>query len=179
MNTISFDKISFPVYHLGRNKPEIENGLAYFYYTQHHKTGEVTETKTVVDDKNQSGGSLAMRRLQLKQNGVNLHKLKYALFFISDLIKMTKMGSWFIDSEGQIFEYAKTKRVPLVFRPITQLIPIKTGGCIVEVRGEGNRFKTLHAPKGFEKYAGLLLVGTGSILYGLYSEKLQDTVRMV
>lgn len=179
MSNITFDQIRFPVYHLGKHKPEVEKGIAYYHYSEHHKTGEVDDIKVVVDDKNQKGLSLAMRRLQLKQSGVKLHKLKYALFFISDLIKMTKMGSWFIDSEGTIFEYTKTKKVPLVFRPITQLIPVKTGGCIVEVHGQASRFKTLHAPSGLEKYAGLLLVGTGSILYGLYPEKLQDTVRMV
>ena len=120
-----------------------------------------------------------MRRLNLKNNGVALSKLRHAVFFLGDMIKLSKAGTWFIDSEGTVFEYRKSKRVPLVFKPLSQVIPIRTGGAIVEVQGVGTRFKVLHAPNQACKYAGLLLVGTGYLLYGLYEDKLPDTVRMV
>lgn len=175
----NFARIQFPIYHLGNRKPLREGDRLYYQYSEHHEDGEVIDKTQILDDKSQPGHSLAMRRLQLKNQGVTLCKLKYAVFFIGDMLKLCKGSTWFIDSEGNTFEYHKTKRVPLVFRPIAQILPIKTGGAIIEVQGVGTRFKTLHAPKGTEKWAGVLLVGVAYILYGIYDEKLEDTTRMV
>ena len=151
----------------------------FYAYSEHEKDGTVKDIVQVIDDKSVEGSSLAMRRLRLKDSGTTLAKLKHAVFFIADMVKLSKNGTWFIDSEGTLFEYKKSKRVPLVFRPISQIIPMKHGGALVEVKGLSTRFKTLHAPTGLEKYAGLLLVGTAHILYGLYKDKLEDTVRMI
>jgi hypothetical protein len=175
----NFARIQFPIYHLGEEKPLQEGDRLYYQYALHEMDGTVEDKIQVLDDKSQPGHSLAMRRLQLKNQGVVLSKLKYAIFFIGDMLKMCKGTTWFIDTEGTVFEYRKTKKVPLVFRPISQILPIKTGGAVIEVQGVGTRFKTLHAPKGTEKWAGVLLVGVAYILYGLYDEKLEDTTRMV
>ena len=175
----NFARIQFPIYHLGEEKPLQDGDRLYYQYALHETDGTVEDKIQVLDDKSQPGHSLAMRRLQLKNQGVTLSKLKYAIFFIGDMLKMCKGTTWFIDTEGTVFEYRKTKKVPLVFRPISQILPIKTGGAVIEVQGVGTRFKTLHAPKGTEKWAGVLLVGVAYILYGLYDEKLEDTTRMV
>lgn len=174
MSNIQLSNIRFPVYFIGKNKPLVVENKIFFAYTDGEK-----DVVQLLDDKSVAGNSLAWRRLQLKNSGVILAKLKHAVFFISDLVKLSKAGTWFIDSDGTLFEYRKTKRVPLVFKPISQVIPIKTGGSIVEVQGIGTRFKTLHAPKGTEKWVGLLLIGTGYLLYGLYDTKQEDTVRMI
>ena len=173
------NQIQFPIYHLGQDKPVRDSTRWYYYYETHHKDGEIDPKTLVIDDTSIEGNSLAMRRLNMKKNDVTLAKLRHAVFFLGDMIKLSKSGTWFIDSEGTVFEYRKTKRVPLVFKPISQVIPIRTGGAIVEVQGIGTRFKVLHAPNPDCKYAGLLLVGTGYLLYGLYVDKLPDTVRMV
>ena len=174
-----FSRIQFPIYHLGEEKPVVDGDKMYYQYAVSSVEGDDVDKTLVLDDKSQPGLTLAMRRLQLKNQGVALAKLKYAIFFIGDMLKMCKGTTWFIDTEGTVFEYRKTKKVPLVFRPIVQILPIKTGGAIVEVQGVGTRFKTLHAPKGTEKWAGVLLVGVAYVLYGLYDEKLEDTSRMV
>lgn len=174
-----FSRIQFPIYHLGEEKPVVDGDKMYYQYVVSSVEGEDVDKALVLDDKSQPGLTLAMRRLQLKNQGVALAKLKYAIFFIGDMLKMCKGTTWFIDTEGTVFEYRKTKKVPLVFRPIVQILPIKTGGAIIEVQGVGTRFKTLHAPKGTEKWAGVLLVGVAYVLYGLYDEKLEDTTRMV
>lgn len=173
------NQIQFPIYHLGHDKPEREDTRVFYTYEVQLSDGDVYVKTMVVDDTSVPGNSLAMRRLQLKNSGIDLAKLKHAVFFLGDMIKLSKGGTWFIDSNGYVFEYRKTKRVPLVFKNISQIIPIKTGGAIVEVQGVGTRFKVLHAPNPLTKYAGLLLVGTGYLLYGLYEDKLTDTVRMV
>lgn len=175
----NFSKIQFPIYHLGGQKPTQDGDRLYYQYIATNTDGEDRDVIQVLDDKSQPGLTLAMRRLQLKNQGVVLAKLKYAIFFIGDMLKLCKGTTWFIDSEGTVFEYRKTKKVPLVFRPISQIMPIKTGGAVIEVQGVGTRFKTLHAPKGTEKWAGVLLVGVAYVLYGLYDEKLEDTTRMI
>ncbi len=173
------NQVQFPIYHLGHDKPEREGTRVFYTYEVQLSDGDVYVKHLVVDDTSVPGNSLAMRRLQLKNIGIDLAKLRHAVFFLGDMIKLSKGGTWFIDSNGYVFEYRKTKRVPLVFKNISQIIPIKTGGAIVEVQGVGTRFKVLHAPNPQIKYAGLLLVGTGYLLYGLYEDKLMDTVRMV
>lgn len=171
--------LKFPVYYLGEEEPQSENGVNFYFYGKHNPEGENEYKIQVIDDKNIPGSSLAIRRLKLADSKQPLFRLKKALFFVGDLIKLTKGTTWYIDSEGQVFAYRKTTKVPLVFKPISSIMPIKTGGSIVEVAQVGSRFKTLLAPTGLEKYAGLLRVGHGYILYGLYEEKLEDTYRMV
>ena len=173
---MNLGNLSFPIYTIGKEEPQHEDGVHFYLKYDQEKE---KETRYIIDDKNLPGNSLASRRLALKLNGSKLHGLKYSVFFIGDLIKIQKSYNWFIDSEGTVFNYVKTKRVPLVYREIGQLIPSNHGGAIVEVKGIGTRFKVLHAPTGQVKYAGLLLVDHSYILYGLYEEKLQDTWRMV
>lgn len=169
-----FSRIQFPIYLVGYSPPIKEGEKTYYLYKK-----DDTEIVAVIDDKSVPGHSLARRRLSLLQNGVNLAKLKYAIFFISDLLKLSKKGTWFVDSEGYCFEYVKTKRVPLIFKEVSKIIPLNHGGALVEVKGIMSRFKVLHAPSIVDKYAGLLVLEGGYLLYGLYSTKLKDTTRVV
>lgn len=178
-NTLQLPDITFPVYHLGGTPPTTEGGISFYLLGKDTDSSDAQYKRLIVDDKTKPEPSLAMRRLMLKNSGVELKKLDKAVFFISDLIKLTNRGSWFIDKEGQIFEYKKSKRVRLIFRKISQVLPLKTGGAIIEVNGVASRFKVLHAPTPEQKYAGLLVVGTGFILYGLYDMEYSDTVRMI
>lgn len=176
---MNLSSIKFPVYYLGEEEPQTQNGVTFYFYGKHNPSGDDEYKIQVIDDKNISGSSLAVRRLKLADRKEPLFRLKKAIFFVGDLIKLTKSTTWYIDSEGQTFSYKKTTKVPLVFKPISSILPIKTGGSIVEVAQVSSRFKTLLAPTGREKYAGLLRVGHGYILYGLYEEKLEDTYRIV
>lgn len=176
---MKLDSIRFPVYFLGERKPEQENGVTFYFYGKHHVDRDTEYQIQVIDDKNIPGESLGVRRMKLANAKQPLYKLKRAIFFLGDLIKLTKGGTWYIDSNGQTFEYRKTARCQLIFRPISSILPIKTGGSIVEVAQVNSRFKTLLAPTGREKWAGLLRVGNGYILYGLYEDRLEDTYRMV
>lgn len=176
---MNLDSIKFPLYYLGNRKPEVKEGVIFYFYGVEHYDGEESYQIQIVDDKNIGGNSLAVRRLKLQEQKTPLFKLTKAIFFLGDLVKLTSGVTWYIDSEGQLFEYKKTRRVPLVFKPISCVLPNKTGGAIVEVAQVNSRFKTLLAPTGLEKWAGLLQVGHSYILYGLYENKLEDTYRMI
>lgn len=176
---MNLGQIIFPVYVLGSQKPNTQDNVV-FYASSHEKVETENVVKIrIVDDRNLPQLTLAGRRLALKEKKVTLHSISKAVFFLGDLIKLADSKKWFIDSSGQIFDYKKQKRVPLVFKPIQSIIPLKTGGALVEVKHVGSRFKILLAPTGREQYAGLLQVGAGYILYGLYEEQQADTFRMI
>lgn len=141
--------------------------------------GEYTYSHQIVDDKNIPAETLGRRRLLLDQQGVRLKKLTKALFFLGDVVKLGKKGVWFIDNSGYVFTYVKTRRIPLRFFKVEKFIPIKTGGTLLEIKGIPGRFKTLHNPLSNEKYAGILVDGMKYILYGLFTEQHQNTVRAV
>ncbi len=94
------------------------------------------------------------------------------------MVKISGPNIWFIDNLGKLFTYIKSKSVPLTFKEIKKATPIPMGGAIIEVEGVETRFKCLFASN-TEKFAGLLKIGRGYILYGLYDEKPADTRRMI
>ncbi|CAB4134234.1 hypothetical protein UFOVP273_31 [uncultured Caudovirales phage] len=180
MNNIGLFNISFPVYHLGKDAPIFDNGVHYYLLGKDIHEPDAKVKILVVDDKNRKEPTLARRRLAMKSEGVELKNLKKAIFFISDLIKLTEGGTWFIDTEGTVFEYRKNTRVKLTFKEITTIIPIASGGAIVEVKGMAQRFKVLHTPRLDEvKAAGLLYYNGTYILYGLYDRVYDDTIKMI
>ena len=175
---MDLSKISFPVYKLGKEAPIEEDGVSF--YAKIYEGDSVRKfLPLIVDDKNKKGESLARRRLLLKNEDVKLYSLKLAIFFIADLVKLTKGSTWYIDSTGKIFEYRKSTSVPLIFKKVSKIIPIKTGGATIEVEGMPHRYKTLFLPRIEQKYAGLLKLGKGYILYGLYDKLYPNTRRKI
>ena len=172
-------EISFPVYKLGKRKPIVEDGLVFYLNKTEEEDGSIVYFPKIIDDTNIDEISLSKRRLKLLEKGEKLFRLRYALFFISDMLKMTKGATWFIDSKGKIFEYVKRVRVPLIFKKIKEIIPIKSGGVIVEIHGIPYRFKSLFRPLIEQKYAGLLYFDNGYVLYGFYDKLYDKTTRMI
>lgn len=179
MVEVSLHNIRFPVFRIGTETPITEDGVTYLLRNKHVVDGDNEELKYIIDDKNAKGLTLSSRRLALHAQNARLYKLSKAIFFIGDLVKLAKAGTWFIDMEGQVFEYRKTTRVPLKFKEVVQVTPMNSGGAIIEVRGVPARFKVLFRPPETAKYAGLLCVGPSYILYGLYDQKYDDTTRMI
>jgi len=166
---MNLTQISWPVYRLGTDRPNEEEGVLFYIYN---------DKIYIIDDKTLEAESLAGRRLKLLVQGINLYKLKRAFFFLGDFIKVAKAGIWFIDSTGKIFTYTKKDLVPLVCKKITKIIP-SVSCALIEVKDIPARFKVLFQPTLEEKYAGLLKLGRGYIFYGFYKEPFKDTVRKI
>lgn len=172
---ISLTEIRFPVYKLEKSKP-IEMGTVVAYLRN--------DQLYIVDDTSIEKPTLGERRLQLAAQNFeakqfNIYKLKNAIFFLGDFIKVATAGQWFIDSQGNTFVYKKSKIVPLVFKKIKTIIPIKTGGAIVEIEDIPSRYKCLYTPVN-KHYAGLLELSSREyILYGLYETLQKNTRRKV
>lgn len=169
-------EIAYPVYLLGKNKPNTIEGVSFYSFYNEREDVEITKHR-VVDDTNLPQESLALRRLVLRDQEVKLHKLNKAIFFLGDLIKLVKPNDWLIDSSGKIFNYVKSARVSLRCHEVSNVTAIPTGGAIIEIKGYSTRFKTLHYSN--PKYAGILHQGMGLILYGLYEEPFKDTWRLI
>lgn len=178
---IRLTDIHYPVFRLGVNKPEVSGGLIqYVEQTLDEATGYSDYVYRIVDDKTQPGDTLAKRRLHMLKIGYKLKKIQRAVFFLADLIKLATASTWFIDARGVLFNYKKTKSYPLYFKKITKIIPMKTGGCIVEVEGISNRFKSMYPPIEGQMYAGILkFENTSDILYGFYNEQHDKTRRHI
>ena len=173
-------EISFPVFKIGESATIRVKDTIKYTYNEYLLADGITLRKVValLDDTSIDRPTLGLRRLVLKAQGVPLVRLSRAIYFISDIV--AKPSSLYIDSNGKLFRYKRTKRVSLVFKKIAKMIPNQSGlGSIVEVENIPSRFKTLvHASKAY-KYAGLLEVLGGYILYGLYTEKHDNTVRKI
>lgn len=177
MTPTELASIYYPVYKLP-DRPNVEDGVIY-YYSEIEKNGVHISKLLIVDDASIDKETLAERRLSLLKDNVPLYKLRTAVFFLGDLIKLATPSNYFIDSRGKLFNYKKTTTVKLKFYKISSIIPIATGGAIIAVEGIPNRFKVLHTPEADKKCAGILHTGMSTILYGLYSEIPEDTRRKI
>lgn len=166
-------EIVWPIYLLGKEKPLKDSDV--LFYAKIYKDKTVLE---IVDDRTISSTTLAGRRVFLLSKDVRLYKINKALFFLADLIKTADKGTWYIDSMGNIFQYTKSKYIPLIFRKITKVI--RSIGCtLIEIEGSNARLKTLFPPSLEEKYAGILVYEGSYIFYGYYETMHKPTNRKV
>ena len=99
----TLDEIEFPIFVIHSDNVEEIDGLLWL-------------DDQVVDDKNMSGETLGKRRLQSPMKSI--YPLKY---MIEDEIGIMKHRSkTFIDNNGRVFNYEKTKTLKLVYHKITK-----------------------------------------------------------
>ena len=181
---MNLSEITYPVFRLGLNEPQLQDGVLFYLREGTKETEEGLESEvriSVIDDTNLAGDTLARRRLVIRNNGDKPFKLSRAVFFLGDLVKIAVPKLWFIDSLGKVFRYSKTSRACLTYRKVTLVLPIRTGGAIIQVEGIPSRMKTLFPPMvdTDNLHAGVLLMGMSPILYGFYDKKYPDSWRMV
>lgn len=173
-------EIVWPVFRLGEKKPEQEDGVTY-YHTEYvdEELGKRVNVR-IVDDKSIDATTLGRRRLYLSQDGVTkMFPIRTAIYFLSDLLKLSKATTWFIDSSGRVFQYKKLTRAKLITKKIKQVLPAQGVGCVLEIEGIATRFKCLQRPNDFQLYAVILQNGMGYILYGLSETPRASSWRMV
>ena len=159
-------KINFPVFPL--NKPVSKIGTKTLFINS-------ADEEEILDDSSIPAATLGLRRLQIKGK---LYPLKRAIYFLKDIVKLNPKQ--LIDNTGKIINYKKSIFVDLIFRKITNITPIPTGGALLEVENESPRYKIMYAPTPLEKYIGMLQVSPKVyIVYGLYEEKHKNTRRKI
>lgn len=171
------ETISWPVFKLGIRTPEFYEGVCYLTNEHVNQDNETTISTYIIDDKNINRSSLGLRRLQIEKD--KLYPLNTVIYTLQDLIKIAKPKVWFIDNNGHAFQYKKTTRAKLQIYEINQVLPVSGIGCVLEIKGFSERFKSLTVPAATEKYAGILSYNGKNLLYGLYSTKTEPTWRLV
>lgn len=176
---ILLQEINFPVFRLGEKKPTSEAGVVFYMSEYSDKdSAKYSSNYRIVDDTNIDRPTIGLRRLALA-NKVSLFPIGSAVYFLADLIKLAKSTTWFVDNTGQVFQHKKSRRAKLTTKRIKQVLPATTIGCVIEVEGLSQRFKSMQIPKTYQRYAGLLEVAGGHIFYGFYETQIKDTWRLV
>ena len=177
---MNLEKIVWPVFRLSEKEPQRDNGVIY-YATEYTDldTSEATSVLRIVDDTNIDKPTLSRRRLALLVQGVNLFSIRQAIYFLGDLLKQAKSTTWFIDSSGTLFQYAKTRRARVIVRRITKVLPTEGLGAVIELEGIAHRFKTTFKPTADAQYAAVLQSGLSYIFYGIYTDKPNESWRMI
>ena len=156
-------KINFPIYLLPTDNIEKIDGLVFL-------DGQV------LDDRNQSGNTLGMRRIQTPFQ--ELHPLRKSIAGFSGIVK--QMGSkTYIDSKGLIFTYEKSLMCDLKYHKITK-IDRKDTASSVYLKGIQTPFQVRRPPAEDVEYAGLLYFHRLPWkLYEFSTTKLKDTKKKI
>lgn len=177
---MNLEKIVWPVFRLSEKEPLCDGGVIY-YATEYTDldTSEHTATFRIVDDTNIDAPTLSRRRLKLMVQEVPLFPIRQAIYFLGDLLKVAKTTTWFIDSQGQLFQHKKTTRAKLLVKKIKTVLPTDGLGAVIELEGIAHRFKTTFKPAEDAQYAAVLKCGMSYIFYGLYKDKPNESWRLV
>lgn len=130
----------------------------------------------IIDDRNLPGDTLGQRRLHIK-------KYKYPLRTSINnpknlLMQGSKLGIY-INESGLIFKYNKTERADLKYYKIKSITPLPFDTTKIIVKGINTPFIMYeNIPTDF-KYAGVLHIKGGYILYEVTLEKKKDSWRKV
>jgi hypothetical protein len=158
----SIHKIKFPVYELSSGNWSRQDGLLFL-------------ESQIVDDKNQVGDTLGLRRLQTPHK--NIKPLKAQIDTFRGIIKSAHKH--FIDTNGTPFIYEKTEFCKLKYYRIKNIIQ-KDTCSLLKLEKVKNSFAIPRPPHIDMKYAGVLHYnGLPWVLYDYAETKLKDTRRKV
>jgi hypothetical protein len=158
----SINKVRFPVYELPDGNWNRQDGLLFL-------------EGRIVDDKNQIGDTLGVRRMQTPHK--NILSLKNQLDTFRALILSNH--KYFIDTNGFVFIYEKTKFCKLKYYKIKDVIQ-RDSFSRIKLENVKDEFKVPRPPAMDMFYAGCLLYGKHPwVLYDYAETKLKDTRRKV
>lgn len=166
---LDLSKIKFPIYQLSKSAPILKRP-PYSYIFQRG-------AYRLLDDSSKEG-NLGVRRLKyLSDEKIvpkhTLARINTPIFRYSDIFQVLNRSNKFIDSSGRIFEYNKTTFYKIKYFKITKFAEIPTGYYIdvptIHVRFYLNRIPALE-----DKYAGIIEIDRGYILYELSEHYMPD-----
>ena len=159
---MNYDNIDFPVFVLHTDNIELIDGILWI-------------DNQVLDDKNMSGKTLGIRRLQSPMK--SLYSLKYMLEDETDLLH--HQGKFYIDSSGVFFIKIKTTNTQLKYHKIMR-VEKKTIASRLWIKDCPFPFTLKRPLPENASWAGILYKqGIPWILYDLSEEKKKDTWRKI
>ena len=167
-----WSKVTWPVYQLREHKRTwVEMRVTFI---------ETLFGTFVLDNKNLSGKTLGMRRIQLAKvlDKRELYKLKTIYYNISEIVNAKHKVKVYIDSAGEIITRQKQKYVPLLFRKVEN-IEVIDNKLLCTCKGIHRPILVPYMPRIMPKYLGLLVVKGDYLIYELTQELRKDTRRKV
>lgn len=156
------NKLRFPVYILPSSNWDRHDGLLFF-------------DGKIVDDKNMSGDTIGLRRLQTPYK--SLYTLKHQIEDFRGIIKSNEKH--FIDTNGTPFIYEKTEFCKLKYYRIKSIVQ-KDTVSLLKLDGVKQPFVIPRPPASEMRYAGVLHYGTLPwVLYEYSKGRCKDTRRKV
>ena len=169
--TSIFD-LEFPIYKMGDFENIETNALGLKKITTYKNT-------YVLDDIGSKEPNYFRRRIKLASEGYTLYHLRIRADTIEELIKY-KTGTHFIDKSGHVFRYKKGKKFyKLESHPIQKKIFDPERGTIVYLRDIPHPILYPHRIPAYIRYAGLLNIEGGHILYNLTDKQFKTTRRKI
>lgn len=132
-------KIAFPVFKLDSENIEYLDGILFL-------DGQV------LDDRNQCGKTLGVRRLQTPYK--NLYELRASINGVVGLAKQAGNKAY-IDSKGRVFIYEKSLICRLIYHKITR-IERKDIASVIHLKGVKQPFEVPRPPVAEIEWAGVL-----------------------
>lgn len=158
----SLHKVAFPVYLIYTDNWDLADGLLFL-------------DNMCVDDTNQAGKTIGIRRMQTSYP--TLYPLKKAITTPVGILKQNTR--FFIDTNGVPFIYEKTKVLTLKYLKIKKVVH-KKSASLITVWGYRVPFTVPRPPSLEYKWAGILhLRDIPWMLYEYSETKLKDVKRKV
>ena len=159
---MDYDNIDFPVFVLHTDNIELIDGILWI-------------DNQVLDDKNMSGKTLGIRRLQSPMK--SLYPLKYMLNDEADILH--HQGKFYIDSDGFFFTKSKTTTTQLKYHKIMR-VEKKTIASRLWIKDCPFPFPLKRPLPENASWAGVLYRdGIPWIIYDLSEEKKKDSWRKI
>ena len=159
---MNYDKIEFPVFVLHTDNIELIDGILWI-------------DNQVLDDKNMSGKTLGIRRLQSPMK--SLYPLKYMLNDEADILH--HQGKFYIDSDGFFFTKSKTTTTQLKYHKIMR-VEKKTIASRLWIKDCPFPFPLKRPLPENASWAGVLYRdGIPWFIYDLSEEKKKDSWRKI
>ena len=153
--------IEFPVYPLPSDNWHWADGLFYC-------------DNRIVDDKNQSGATLGIRRLQTPHP---LLSLKRGYDYFGEMIKYGKLH--FVDTGGRAFTYRKTHFTKVKYHKIKTKV-LKETGTVIQAQGVNFPIVVRRPPPPSKTWIGMLyLKGMPWLPYEFEENKCSDLRRKI
>jgi hypothetical protein len=154
--------VEFPIYKLESSNWYTQDGIVYL-------------DGLVLDDTNQPGRTLGIRRMQTPFH--ELVELRKACTDVTGVVKQSNAS--YIDTLGKTFIYQKTKFFQLKYYKIKE-VQRKDTFSLLWVKGINSPYIIPRPPPSNTTWVGILhLKGLPWLLYDYSKEKLKNTRRMV
>lgn len=155
--------LEFPVFSLPGDDVTYEDGLLFY------------EGRYVIDDKNQPGKTLGMRRLSTKHKPL----LKLKLSYMDPLAMILSGKKYFIDNLGRAYEYVKTKFIRIKQHKLLRVIP-RDSVSLVKCSNITHLFPVRRPPPESASWCFVAYLGNYPWeIVGFSEEPMKDTRRKV